>query len=77
MTREGVQFNKHKYLGGVSTRRGHSYSELESRRVVIRYHPDVTEWIVIFDAHTNEPLGELIRADLFASIGGASEINHT
>lgn len=75
LTREGVQFRKHKYVGGVSTRRGHRYSELEGRRVVIRYHPDVTEWIVIFDAHTNEPLGELTRADIFALTGGASAIN--
>lgn len=75
LTRQGVQFNKHRYVGDVETAGGHRYTELGSRRVIIRYHPDVTEWIVVFDAHTNEPLGELTRADIFARTGGAAAIN--
>ena len=66
LRREGIEFRKRFYVGDMRTVTGHGYAELAGRPMVIRYHPDIDDFIIVFDAETNLLVGEFQREDLVA-----------
>lgn len=76
LTREGVKFRNAFYKGHPETPGGHALQELVGRRVVIRYHPDVADSIVVYDEASGDRLGEFVREELWKERhGGAAAAN--
>ncbi|MBY0489470.1 MAG: transposase family protein [Gemmatimonadaceae bacterium] len=75
LTRNGVRFGNHVYFGDIQLDGGHSFTELQKRKVIVRYHPDISDYIIVYDAETNVLLGEMIRSDLYGEQSAVSQIN--
>jgi transposase InsO family protein len=75
LTREGVRFGRHTYFNDLHTHHGQSWTELQGRKVIIRYHPDISDFIIVYDAETNALIGEMIREDLYTHLSRTSSIN--
>jgi hypothetical protein len=73
--RLGVRFNKTEYKGLPETVEGHAYQDLIGQRVVVRYHPDDEESVVLYHAGTGARIGEFIREDLYRRAVGARAAN--
>lgn len=71
LNREGVRFRGQIYKGLVETDAGHAYQDLLGEKVIVRYHPDDQESILIYHKETGTRLGEFVNEVLWAAEGGA------